>query len=106
MKKAHRHVNCGGNAMKRFRLRTLMLLIVIAALCMGLAVQHRRAARREAQLNAELANKNRELAAMRVRSTNYISIGQTQRARDLLKWQQEQSKPASSKGKIVNLFLE
>jgi hypothetical protein len=36
--------------MKRFRLSTLMLLIVIAALCVALLVQPDRAARREAEL--------------------------------------------------------
>jgi hypothetical protein len=41
--------------MRRFRLSTLTLLIVIAALSMALVVQHRRAARREAELRARLA---------------------------------------------------
>ncbi len=40
--------------MRRFRLSTLMLLIVIAALGVALAVQQRRAARREAELHARL----------------------------------------------------
>jgi hypothetical protein len=40
--------------MKRFRLSTLMLLVVIAALVVALAVQQRRAARREAELQARL----------------------------------------------------
>jgi hypothetical protein len=40
--------------MKRFRLSTLMLLIVIAALSIALVVQHRRAARREAELQARI----------------------------------------------------
>ena len=40
--------------MRRFRLSTLMLLIVIAALGVALVVQQRRAARREAGLQAEL----------------------------------------------------
>jgi hypothetical protein len=43
-----------GDAMRRFRLSTLMLLIVIAALCVALVVQERRAARREAELQARL----------------------------------------------------
>ena len=42
--------------MKRFRLSTLMLLIVIAGLCVALMVQHNRAARREAELQARLHN--------------------------------------------------
>jgi hypothetical protein len=41
--------------MRRFRLSTLMLLIVIAALSFALVVQHHRAARREAELQARLA---------------------------------------------------
>jgi chromosome segregation ATPase len=40
--------------MKRFRLSTLMLLVVIAALFIGVVVQQRRAARREAELQARL----------------------------------------------------
>jgi hypothetical protein len=43
--------------MRRFRLSTLMLLIVIAALCIALVVQQRRAARREAELEGELKTK-------------------------------------------------
>ena len=41
-------------AMKRFRLSTLMLLIVIAALGVALVLSQMRAARREAQLKARL----------------------------------------------------
>jgi hypothetical protein len=41
--------------MKRFRLRTLMLLIVIAALGVAVVVQQWRAARREVELQAGLA---------------------------------------------------
>jgi hypothetical protein len=40
--------------MKRFRLSTLMLLIVIAALVVALAVQQQRAVRREAELQNRL----------------------------------------------------
>ena len=40
--------------MKRFRLSTLMLLIVIVAMGVALVVQHQRAARREAEIRAEL----------------------------------------------------
>jgi hypothetical protein len=45
-----------GDAMKRFRLSTLMLLIVIAALSIALVVLERRAARREEKLQAEIAD--------------------------------------------------
>jgi len=41
--------------MKRFRLSTLMLLIVIVALCIALVVQHDRASRYEAELQVRLA---------------------------------------------------
>jgi hypothetical protein len=40
--------------MRRFRLSTLMLLVVIAALGVALAVQQRRAARREDGLRAKI----------------------------------------------------
>ncbi len=40
--------------MKRFRLSTLLLLVVIAALCLALVMQERRAARREAELEFRL----------------------------------------------------
>jgi hypothetical protein len=41
--------------MKRFRLSTLLLLVVVVALCFGLGVQERRAARREAELRARIS---------------------------------------------------
>lgn len=41
--------------MRRFRLSTLMLLVVIAALGLGLAVQELRHRRREAEQQARLA---------------------------------------------------
>jgi hypothetical protein len=41
--------------MKRFRLSTLLLLVVIAALSLALVVQDRRAARREADLQFRYA---------------------------------------------------
>ena len=41
--------------MKRFRLSTLMLLIVIVALSTALVVHHVRSSRREAELQARLA---------------------------------------------------
>ena len=40
--------------MKRFRLSTLLLLIVIAALCIALVVQQDRAARREVEAKREI----------------------------------------------------
>ncbi len=42
--------------MKRFRLGTLMLLVIIAALATALTVQQHRAARREAAMQAEIAS--------------------------------------------------
>ena len=53
--------------MKQFRLSTLLLLVVIAALSMALAIQHIRSKRREAELLArmaqekEFANRRNEL---------------------------------------------
>jgi hypothetical protein len=43
--------------MRRFRLSTLMMMIVIAALCIALVVQQDRAARREVELQLEFAKK-------------------------------------------------
>jgi uncharacterized protein HemX len=40
--------------MRRFRLSTLMLLIVTASLSLAVVVQQRRAARREAELEAQI----------------------------------------------------
>jgi hypothetical protein len=48
--------------MRRFRLSTLMLLIVIVALAIALVVRERRAARREAELQAEMAALQSRLA--------------------------------------------
>ena len=39
----------------RLRIGTLMLLIVIVALCIALGIQERRAAHREAELRAKIA---------------------------------------------------
>ena len=60
--------------MKRFRLSTLLLLVVIAALSMALAIQHRQSTRREAELLAriaqerDLANRRNELNMQILRS--------------------------------------
>jgi hypothetical protein len=43
--------------MRRFRLSTLLLLVVITALVVALVVQHDRAARREVELQLEFAKK-------------------------------------------------
>ena len=45
--------------MRRFRLSTLMLLIVLAALGLALVVEYRRAARRMVELQARLAEEDR-----------------------------------------------
>jgi hypothetical protein len=47
--------------MKRVRVSTLMLLLVIAALCMALVVQDRRAARREAALLSQLTESDLQI---------------------------------------------
>jgi hypothetical protein len=51
--------------MRRFRLSTLMLKIVIAALGIGLVVQQQTATRREADLRAQLNEHKAELQAMK-----------------------------------------
>ena len=48
--------------MRRFRLSTLMLLVVIAALSIALALQHHRAARREAGHQRDIALLNAEIS--------------------------------------------
>jgi uncharacterized membrane protein YbhN (UPF0104 family) len=53
-------------AMKRFRLSTLLLLVVIAALSVALMEQRRRSAGREATLEARLAETNRVVKAFTV----------------------------------------
>jgi hypothetical protein len=49
-----RETRLRGGSMKRIRLSTLMLLIVIAALALALVVQNDRATRREAALRAQI----------------------------------------------------
>jgi hypothetical protein len=53
--------------MTRFRLSTLMLLIVIASLCVALFVQDRRAARREQELRLHM-----ELIVQRQAYSRYL----------------------------------
>ena len=71
--------------MKRFRLSTLMLLIVIASLVFALVVQQRRAARLQAELTAQLrladeqllntyVKLQQEIAASRQRSTELMRL--------------------------------
>ena len=76
--------------MKRFRLSTLMLLIVIAALSIALVVQERRAARREAKLQSELAKLQARLAlswpgVLSVQNQNAIMRMQTDPENDLIR---------------------
>ena len=47
----------------RLRIGTLMLLIVIVALCIALGIQQRRAAHREAELRRQAASREAELRA-------------------------------------------
>jgi hypothetical protein len=51
--------------MKRIRLSTLLLLIVITALCLALVVQQERASRRENQIRAELKRSQYDLNTAR-----------------------------------------
>jgi hypothetical protein len=62
--------------MKRFRLSTLMLLVVIVGLAIALVVQERRAARREVQLQAEIADLQ---ARLRPLSASFFRSPQMQR---------------------------
>jgi hypothetical protein len=63
--------------MRRFRLSTLMLLIVIAALSNALMVQERRAERREVKLQADIADLQAELLPL---SASFVRPPQKQRA--------------------------
>jgi hypothetical protein len=54
--------------MKRFRLSTLMLLVAVAALSLALVAHFVRASRREARLQARLAEANAMLAESRFRA--------------------------------------
>jgi hypothetical protein len=58
--------------MRRFRLSTLMLLVVIAALGVALVVQERRATRREAELQAQLTRARLE-AALRLTQAEWVT---------------------------------
>jgi hypothetical protein len=77
--------------MRRFRLSTLMLLIVIASLCVALVVQHHRAARREAELQARLADSwelsldQRRIAEMIVRLQGMLAKRQAAESKSILR---------------------
>jgi hypothetical protein len=73
--------------MRRFRLSTLMLLVVITALGVALVVQERRAARREAELQARLAAVTPKLYFTRT-ATYYKNI-----------WTQSATKAAATQSK-------
>jgi hypothetical protein len=64
------------DAMKRFRMSTLMLLIVIAALCVALVLQNRRAARLEAELEARLVDPFRDVELIKPRNADSNTTGQ------------------------------
>jgi hypothetical protein len=79
--------------MKRFRLSTLLLLVVVAAMGIALVVQHERARRWEAELRAEINRREAELRAEtkrldqvelsnRWREMNKYRLQQSQRSRD------------------------
>ena len=59
--------------MKRMRLSTLMLLIVIAALCIALVVQEWRDARQRARLAAQEAVLRRETAKLLMNARKAIN---------------------------------
>jgi hypothetical protein len=64
--------------MKRFRLSTLMLLIVIAALCVALVVQQRQASRREAELRVRMAEKDSQVQELKERLERLAELVQRQ----------------------------
>jgi hypothetical protein len=77
--------------MRRFWLTTLTLLFVIAALSIALVVQHHRAARREAELQARLANSwelsldQRKVAEMIVRLQGMLAKQQPAESKSILR---------------------
>jgi hypothetical protein len=60
--------------MKRFQLSTLMLLIVIAALCVALVVQQRQASRREAELRVRMAEKDSQVQELKERLERFAEL--------------------------------
>lgn len=77
--------------MRRLRLSTLLLLIVIAALSITLVVQERQAARREAELQARLADSwelsldQRKIAEMIVRLQRMLAKQQASESKSVLR---------------------
>jgi Tfp pilus assembly protein PilV len=67
-----------GDAMKRIRLSTLMLLIVIVALSIALLVQTRRAAKQHASDQTLIASLRAELEAERAQlvKSNYSNMNE------------------------------
>lgn len=61
----------------RIRLGTLLLLIVVAALALGLIVQRRAFSRREAQLEAELRQGRMELQAVQQQSRKELRAAES-----------------------------
>jgi hypothetical protein len=95
--------------MKRFRLSTLMLLIVIAALGGGLTVQHHRASRREAKLQARLAQswplfvkQQREDAQMRLQ----IEVMQQKHRAELANRSEAEAKRQEAGDAAINRQIE
>jgi hypothetical protein len=62
--KKHAIMSDSSDAMKQFRLGTLMFLIVITALGFALLMQQQRAARREAELQARLNAAENKLSTL------------------------------------------
>ncbi len=97
--------------MRRFRLSTIMLLIAIAALGVALVVRERRAARREAKLQAEMANLQARLAQswpvflkhQRNTDMNLMMKAMEQRIRAKLAERGEAEPPWPSKRRAANI---
>ena len=79
--------------MKRMRLSTLMLLIVIAALCIALMVQQHRAARREVEVEREVLIK-------------YGLMGKTSNRREVAKREADRHRPVVESAKAREGYEE
>ena len=82
----------------KFRLSTLMLLILIVGLAVALVVQGRRAARREAELQARLqaAVQYREMMKIELMERDYVRQLELARLRSALLAPKETAKTAGT----------
>jgi predicted Holliday junction resolvase-like endonuclease len=83
--------------MKRFRLGTLMLVVVIAALGLGMILQELRHLRREARLEAENTQMREWIARERSSKMSITAINEEQIA-----YREKKKKEATSASKDAN----